>query len=99
MRRARSVVIVATILLVAVVFPGFVRADGGMLEAGQTETIDTGRLWGLKSLCTTNLEERMDESLNKTKHMGTLLLGIWLIVTGLLLVVMIPTPNTARPEA
>jgi hypothetical protein len=36
--------------------------------------------------------------MKKTRHMGMLLLGIWLIVTGLLLVVIIPTPDCHKPD-
>ena len=34
--------------------------------------------------------------MKKTRHMGMLLLGIWLVVTGLLLVAIIPTPDHAK---
>ena len=36
--------------------------------------------------------------MSKTRHMGMLLMGIWLIVTGMLLVAVIPTPDTTEPD-
>jgi hypothetical protein len=32
--------------------------------------------------------------MKKLRHMGMLLFGIWLVVTGLLLVAIIPTPDS-----
>jgi hypothetical protein len=47
---------------------------------------------------TTGNEQGVMNNMKRTRHMGMLLLGIWLIVTGLLLVNSIPTPDTCKSE-
>jgi hypothetical protein len=42
------------------------------------------------------LKETKD--VNRTKYLGRLVLGMWLIVTGLLLVVTIPNPAKEEPD-
>ena len=45
-----------------------------------------------------NYIEGVMNNMKRTRHMGMLLLGIWLVVTGLLLVVSIPTSHSAETE-
>jgi endonuclease YncB( thermonuclease family) len=42
--------------------------------------------------------KKENETVNRCKYVGRLVLGLWLIVTGLLLVVTIPNPPRDEPD-